>query len=171
MSDKCTCPSFTKNGTQFSYIRDPDCPIHGDGKGILRDMRDEKQAEIERLRAELEYLREAACEVHNITADSPDDAQIIEAMYEDKDLKEKAEAELARVLQEFGEFADEAMRNEASFIEDDDGDKAGWWDSCSMSGVRDLGDKLVELGLWERHADGYGRRWFYRPKAALEEKP
>jgi len=47
----------------------------------------------------------------------------------------------------------------------DDGELAGWYDSNALSVTCDVGDKLVELGLWERHPDGYGRRWFYRPIA------
>lgn len=47
-----------------------------------------------------------------------------------------------------------------------EGDKAGWYDTMALSHVRDAGDELVEMGLWERHPDGYGRRWFYRPKEA-----
>ena len=44
-----------------------------------------------------------------------------------------------------------------------EGRRAGWWDTMALSHVQEAGDALVELGLWERHPDGYGRRWFYRP--------
>lgn len=44
-----------------------------------------------------------------------------------------------------------------------EGKRAGWWDTCALSHVQSAADELVKLGLWERHPDGYGRRWFYRP--------
>jgi hypothetical protein len=53
-----------------------------------------------------------------------------------------------------------------------DGSMAGWWDSLALSTVRDVGDELVAAGLLERHPDGAGRRWFYRPGTGpLAEKP
>lgn len=55
--------------------------------------------------------------------------------------------------------------------EEKDGPMAGWWDTMAMSSVLNAGDKLVELGLYERHPDGVGRRWFFRSKkAALAQK-
>ena len=30
MSDKCTCATFKKQGTTFTMLRDPHCPLHGD---------------------------------------------------------------------------------------------------------------------------------------------
>ena len=44
-------------------------------------------------------------------------------------------------------------------------DPDGWIDSMAMSDVCDAGDRLVELGLWDRKDGGYGRRQWYRPKA------
>lgn len=38
----------------------------------------------------------------------------------------------------------------------------GTWDTMALSGVRDAGDRLVEMGLLERLPNGHGRRWFYR---------
>jgi len=46
-----------------------------------------------------------------------------------------------------------------------EGHLAGWWDSMALSSACTVGDDLVEAGRFERHPDGYGRRWFYRPKA------
>ena len=70
-------------------------------------------------------------------------------------------------LGELVEFLDGAMRQEAFHITHSDSgariDVKGWWDSMANSNVCNMGDRLVELGLWERHPDGYGRRWFYRP--------
>lgn len=39
----------------------------------------------------------------------------------------------------------------------------GWYDSCAESSLMGLGDELVEAGVFEKHPNGYGRRWFYRP--------
>lgn len=58
------------------------------------------------------------------------------------------------------------MRSLASRVES--GPRVGWYDTCALSVCRDLGDLLVELGRWERHPKGVGRRWFYRP---LPEPP
>ena len=68
---------------------------------------------------------------------------------------DKTRAELVKYL-------GEAFRAAGAYYVES-GDKAGWWDSGAHGTVRDFGDRLVELGLWERHPDGYGRRWFYRP--------
>lgn len=74
-------------------------------------------------------------------------------------LLDKAEAELAELL-------DEAFRGQAYLIKE--GDMMGWWDSQALSSVQYWGDRLVELGTWERHPKGFGRRWFYRPKQVGE---
>ena len=59
---------------------------------------------------------------------------------------------------------DSAMRHLAHYIsEDEDSENVGWWDSMALSVIQDIGDTLVEAGLWERHPEGIGRRWFYRP--------
>lgn len=42
--------------------------------------------------------------------------------------------------------------------------RPGWWDSMCNSCAVEAGDRLVELGLYERHAGGVGRRQFYRKK-------
>ncbi len=68
--------------------------------------------------------------------------------------RNQARAELADVL-------DGAVRQCGYLVKD--GDMAGWWDSQALSFVVECGDRLVELGLWERHPHGCGRRWFYRP--------
>ncbi len=44
------------------------------------------------------------------------------------------------------------------------GKYAGYYDTCSNSTACRIGDALAQAGFWERHPDGYGRRWFYRPK-------
>jgi hypothetical protein len=41
--------------------------------------------------------------------------------------------------------------------------RAGWYGAMALSHVRDAGDRLVELGVWERHPDGAGRMQWYRP--------
>jgi len=55
----------------------------------------------------------------------------------------------------FLELADE--------ISDESSDRFGWFDTMAKSDAVRYGDELVELGVYERHPDGYGRRWFYRP--------
>ena len=93
MSDKCTCPSVMKGGTRFPMIRDRDCPEHGDNAGILRDMKDEKQAEIERLRGELAAADDTVCEQSMQHAHWKERAQQAEA-------ERDALAEQVRVLRE-----------------------------------------------------------------------
>ena len=46
---------------------------------------------------------------------------------------------------------------------------AGWWDTIGLSEVCSAGDRLVELGAWERYPGGFGRRWRYRPLEAAEQ--
>lgn len=69
--------------------------------------------------------------------------------------------ECAKLRAELIEWLGEAMRSEAYC--EPDGPYRGWWDTMAKSYVMDIGDRLVELGAWDRHPDGYGRRWFYRP--------
>ena len=73
------------------------------------------------------------------------------------------ERQLAAAKAEIVELL-ETIMGEGQVIET--GDKAGWTDTMALSHVRDAGERLVELGIWERHPDGYGRRWFYRRKPA-----
>ena len=61
----------------------------------------------------------------------------------------------------------ECAARQAMWLEDD-GDMTGWYDSCAISANVQTGDWLVEMGLWERHPDGFGRHWFYRPKEGTE---
>lgn len=60
----------------------------------------------------------------------------------------------------FLELADE--------VSDKSSNKCGWFDSMAKSDAVRYGDELVELGRYEKHPDGHGRRWFYRPKKATE---
>ncbi len=55
----------------------------------------------------------------------------------------------------------ETISNEGYLV--DSGCMKGWYDSMAKGNVKYAGDRLVDLGLWERHPDGTGRRWFYRP--------
>lgn len=58
---------------------------------------------------------------------------------------------------------------EIGFKINDGSDRDGWWDSCARSDACEHGNWLVENAGWERHPDGYGRRWFYRsPDEAAE---
>ena len=72
---------------------------------------------------------------------------------------------------ELSELLNESFRALAFYIDPKSKDASklgGWWDSQARGDVCDLGDRLVELGLWERHPDGYGRAQFYRPLRATE---
>lgn len=44
-------------------------------------------------------------------------------------------------------------------------DLVGYFDTMAISCWREVGDRLVDAGAWEIHPEGFGRRWFYRPKA------
>jgi hypothetical protein len=57
----------------------------------------------------------------------------------------------------------DAFCQTAHFIRDEGSEFNGWYDTGCISTARDLGDCLVEAGLFERHPEGLGRRWFYRP--------
>jgi hypothetical protein len=71
--------------------------------------------------------------------------------------------EIERLREELGAQLETAMASEAYCHRD--GDYAGWWDTQALRSVMEIGDKLVELGLWERHPTaGHGRRQFYRPR-------
>ena len=63
---------------------------------------------------------------------------------------------------ELVEAHEDAFYGSATLIEK--GEKAGWYDTNALSHVMEAGDALVDLGVFEVHPDGFGRRWFYRPK-------
>lgn len=90
-----------------------------------------------------------------------DAAQLAANLARCRQENEKLQAEVERLKQELIEVLDESMRNIANFNKD--GSRAGWWDTMALSVACEIGDRLVELGTWKRHADGCGRRWFYRP--------
>lgn len=73
----------------------------------------------------------------------------------------KLRAKVERLRGELLKVLNAAMREGAPYITT--GDRQGWWDSEARRSICDIGDRLVELGIWERHPDGYGGRWFYRP--------
>lgn len=60
------------------------------------------------------------------------------------------------------DILEDAMGELCTF--DNAGKYMGYYDTLASSTARDIGDALVQAGRWERHPDGYGRRWFYRPK-------
>jgi len=83
----------------------------------------------------------------------------------EKDARAVLEAEIDRLTdqvkelrEELVEWLDQSFRQIAHHERE-----TGWWDSMALSTAKGLGDRLVELGKWERHPDGVGRRWFYRP--------
>ena len=70
---------------------------------------------------------------------------------------------IAELEAELVDYLDEAMRLSAHCVTTTGDPWRGWWDSMALSAVCSLGDRLVDLGAWERHPRGAGRRWFYRP--------
>ena len=85
-----------------------------------------------------------------------------------------AEAEIERLREEAVELHETILLAEGFMVRD--GEMAGWIDSCCMTDVVISGDRLVELGIYERHPNRAGRRSFYRRKdaqsrTALESKP
>ncbi len=69
--------------------------------------------------------------------------------------------EIERLQAEVADLTEEAFRLIARL--ETGGPHEGWYDSMARTDAINYGDRLVELGLWERHPDGYGRRWWYRP--------
>lgn len=44
-------------------------------------------------------------------------------------------------------------------------EESGWYDSCGSDQIQRIGERLVELGAWEKDIErGIGRRQWYRPK-------
>ena len=76
--------------------------------------------------------------------------------------------EIEALRAELAEYLEEAFCQMAAFTKGDDTEHGGWWDTCAISTTRDIGDRLGEMGLYERHPDGSGRRQWYRP---LRETP
>jgi len=78
------------------------------------------------------------------------------------------EAELARLKGEIIELLRSAFLEIAVICVD--GPHAGWFDSMARGDACEHADSLVEMGEWEIHPDGYGRRQFYRPIDKDNEK-
>ena len=78
------------------------------------------------------------------------------------------EAELARLKGEIIELLRSAFLEIAVICVD--GPHAGWFDSMARGDACGHADSLVEMGEWEIHPDGYGRRQFYRPIDKDNEK-
>ncbi len=89
-----------------------------------------------------------------ITANGP-----VEAMAPPGCLRcEQLQAKVVRLQEELVEYVEEAFRQIAYRQFD------GWWDSQAMSAACSFGNKLVELGMWERDTTrGTGRWQWYRP--------
>jgi len=77
-----------------------------------------------------------------------------------------AEAEVARLKSELVELLEECI-NEIGCRGKDD--RVGWTFSMGRRTVCDAGDRLVEMGLWERHPRGVGKTQWYRRKPTEEE--
>ena len=78
----------------------------------------------------------------------------------------KLDVEVERLQAELSDMTEEAFCNAAHC--EQKGKYEGWWGTNATSSVKGLGDRLVELGLWERSQDGYGRMWWYRRKSTTE---
>ena len=72
-----------------------------------------------------------------------------------------AVAEIRRLRAELVEWLDIAMRTQG--FKEPTGRRKGWWYTVAPSHGPIIGDRHVELGKWERHPDGPGRRQWYRP--------
>lgn len=69
----------------------------------------------------------------------------------------RLEAEVRSMKEELIDMYSDSLANIGSVLED------GWIDSCCMSSAVYAGNKLVELGVYERDEKrGGGRRQFYR---------
>ena len=73
---------------------------------------------------------------------------------------EKEIEELRAENAEIAELTEECFQVLAFLVPK--GEMNGWWDTCALTSAKNYGDRLVEFGLYERHPDGVGRRWFYR---------
>jgi len=73
----------------------------------------------------------------------------------------EARAEISRLQNELADFLADAFCQIAHKVRL--GGREGWWDTCALTTAVEYGDRLVDLGLWEKHEHGWGRRWFYRP--------
>ena len=83
-------------------------------------------------------------------------------------------SEVEQLRSELAEAIEEAFLAEAYLVKAGEDERAGWYDTCALSSTKRNGDRLVELGLYERHPEGAGRRWFYRRKDSecqSENKP
>jgi hypothetical protein len=50
-------------------------------------------------------------------------------------------------------------------------DTSRWYDTMGVTAVKDIGDRLVKFGLWERLGAEDGPRRFYRPLATETAEP
>ena len=71
------------------------------------------------------------------------------------------DAEIERLRGELAEALVVIVCNQG--VRETKGDRQGWWDSCCYGDVVWAAERLVEMGVWERHPEGGGRRWWYRP--------
>jgi len=64
------------------------------------------------------------------------------------------------LMEELVEWIEDCITSNGHYCKD--GKYEGYYDSMASSSTMAAGERLVELGLWEKHPDGTGRRWFYR---------
>ncbi len=67
---------------------------------------------------------------------------------------------------DLAEYLDDAFRHAAERTTS--GELTGWWDTLAKSSAKMYGDRLVEMKSWERHPEGAGNRWWYRPSEATK---
>lgn len=72
-----------------------------------------------------------------------------------------AAAEIERLREELVEHLETILHNEGRLRQESE-NLPLWWDTCASSDAACAGERLTELGFYERHPDGYGRRQFYR---------
>lgn len=93
--------------------------------------------------------------------DEPAEVAVARAYLSDLDA---AEAEIERLREEAVELHETILLAEGFMVRN--GEMSGWIDSCCMTDAVLSGDRLVELGIYERHPNRAGRRSFYRRKDA-----
>jgi len=89
---------------------------------------------------------------------------VLDAVTELAELRAKA-AEADELRKEVVELLNGIVLQHGGLVADGS-EFDGWHDAMALGGVNYAGSRLVELGLWEKHPGGKGRRQFYRPITA-----
>jgi len=78
----------------------------------------------------------------------------------------RLDAEVERLRAELKEYLEMAFCSMAKLCKG--GEHKDWWSTRGLGDVRRMGDRLVDMGIFERHPDGQLRCQWYRP---LREAP